>query len=169
MDSYFVAIAPDLEAKQVIPAFTNLNNLHITLTYLGSKTPMELEAVKKQLYEISMSTSTFNVSGNKFSTFDQGRYPHLMIEKTNNLVTLKNRLNKTLDASLQFKDFKPHITISNSNIGFIPESIDMAFEAKSIVLYRSRGYDKPYEPVASFPLKSRNALQKAIDWVKEIF
>ena len=101
MESYFVAIVPSAEVKENIPAFTNLNNLHITLAYLGQKTPQQVEDIKRQLYNISLNTSTFNVSGNKFSTFDQGNYPHLMIEKTKNLLELRNRVNEKLNVSLQ--------------------------------------------------------------------
>lgn len=169
MESYFVAIVPSAEVKENIPAFTNLNNLHITLAYLGQKTPQQVEDIKRQLYNISLNTSTFDVSGNKFSTFDKGSYPHLMIEKTKNLLELRNRVNQKLDVSLQFPEYKPHITIAKTNIGFLPSDREIAFEAKSIVLYRSTGYDKPYEPVASFPLKDRNMIQKAIDWIKGIF
>lgn len=167
MDSYFVAIVPSAEARESIPAFTNLENLHITLAYLGQKSPQEIEEVKRQLYQISLNTSTFGVSGNNFSTF-RGNYPHLAIKKTENLIELKNRLNQKLNVSLQFPTFNPHITISKSNLEFLPEDKEIAFEAKSIVLYKSTGFDKPYESVASFPLKDRNVLQKAVDWVKNV-
>lgn len=108
-------IVDNLKNVTVSGNYTTRDNLHITLAFLGEKTPEETEKIKKALSGISCKPFTLVFSGvGSFTRGDVARLYWIGIEDNpilNGLiVSVKNAMT---EAGIAFddKDIIPHLTI----------------------------------------------------------
>jgi len=140
-----------------VPAkWTDTNNLHITLEFLGYITDQELADVCKITKEVAERHNSFSVNLNKVVYGPPNKMPPRMIwatgEKSKELSDLKNDLQKSLLESVRFapdeKSFAPHITLARiSEWEFkkiepeerpeVNEDVDFLFSAESIEVMES--------------------------------
>lgn len=153
--TYFIGIVPTSEATQEISSFRNPSELHMTLAYLGPKTPTDVELVKQQLYNLTKTQKMVKVESGGYNTFD-GKYPHLSIKDNSSLNNLYDSVNTLFDIKTT-RAFKPHITVNTQN-NFLPTGRDIEFDAKQIVLFESTGGN--YKPIAAFPLQDLTLADK---------
>jgi len=142
---------------QELPAkWTSLNNLHITLEFLGDVTSEELGEVCLAVKSVVGEHSFFNVNLLKVLYGPIGKIPPRMIwlqgEKSKELSLLKSDLQKYLLKIIRFapetKLFIPHITIARINEWEwrkfdleerpeVNENVDFVFTVESIEVMES--------------------------------
>lgn len=149
---------PELPAK-----WTNKDNLHITLEFLGDLTDEELGNVCKVAGEVSKRHKIFSINLNKIlygppqkKSLPAGRQAPRMVwvegEKLDELADLKEDLQECLLEEIKFRPdgqgFTPHITLARiSEWEFrkiepeerpeIEENIDLTFTVESIEVMES--------------------------------
>ena len=109
---------------QDLPArWTSLNNLHITLEFLGDLTDEELGEVCVVVKEVAKRHGSFSINLDKVLYGPLGKIPPKMIwaigEKLDELSDLKEDLQEFLLEKIAFrpglKSFSPHITLARIN------------------------------------------------------
>jgi len=158
-----------------IPAkWTNPDNLHITLEFLGNLTDQEIANVCKITNEVASQFESFSVNLNKILFGPKGKFPPKMIwvegDKSGELANLKYNLQNSLIESVRFApdslEFSPHITLARisewefkkldpEEIPLIDEDINLIFTVESIEVMESemkRG-GPVYNVLESCPLK----------------
>lgn len=169
-------ILSDYQKKwQDIPAkWTSLNNLHITLVFLGEITDEELGEVCMVVKQIAEDSESFNIKLNKISYGPIGKVPPRYIwaggEKSKELSLIKNNLENLLIEKVRFavdkKSFAPHITLARiqewqwraiepEERPKAEENIDLDFTVESIEVVESvlRKEGPQYEVIESHNLK----------------
>ncbi len=137
---------PDLPAKWV-----KENNIHITLNFLGYVADEQIKDILGAVESVSEKYSLFYVKLNKVCYGPEKKMPPRMVwvkaEKTDELASLKNDLDKALD-NYENREFNPHITLARIRAWDfkkiepeerpeINQDIDLSFEVKSIKLMES--------------------------------
>jgi 2'-5' RNA ligase len=158
---YFIAIVPSAEAKQQIASFRNPDELHVTVSYLGPKSAQEVEDIKMKLYSLAQSSVGFNVKSTGYSTFDNGKYPHLSVDGGPRFIDFYNKIKNNIGTAEKQTTFAPHITVGTKD--FVPQGNDVSFDVRSVVLYQVNP-GGTYTPVASFPLKDETLIDKIKDF-----
>lgn len=142
---------PDLPAKWV-----SLDNLHITLIFLGDLTDEELGQVCVVVKEVVKNHPSFNIALDKVAYGPEGklfpRYIWVGGKKVKKLSSLKKDLENALSEVVHLpqdnKSFSPHITLAKISAwkwqAFEPEerpevgqSIDVIFAVESIEVMES--------------------------------
>jgi len=142
---------PELPAK-----WTDKDNLHITLEFLGALTDVEVGEVCKIVAEASKSHSPFGMNLVKVLYGPPKKNPPRMVwvdgEKSDELSDLKNDLEESLLEKISFRPdgngFTPHITLARilewefRKFGIderpeINEDIDLLFSVESIEVMES--------------------------------
>lgn len=142
---------PELPAK-----WTNKDNLHITLEFLGDLTDVEIADVCKAVAEVAKQHNSFSVNLNKISYGPPKKIPPRFVwaegEKPEELVELKEDLQEYLLESVKFrpdeKGFVTHITLARilewefrqiepEERPEINEDIDLIFTVESIEVMES--------------------------------
>jgi len=142
--------------KDLPARWTQKDQLHITLEFLGYLNDIETAEVCKKTAEVAESQEIFSVSLNKIIYAPPGKIPPKMIwatgEKSKELSLLKSNLQKSLLEAVRFKpeerDFSPHVTLSRINewefktmdqdeIPEVDEDINLAFTVESIEVMES--------------------------------
>jgi 2'-5' RNA ligase len=142
---------PELPAR-----WTSLDNIHITLEFLGYLTDQELADVCKITKEVVKRHNSFSINLNKICYGPADKIPPRMIwvsgEKSKELFELKNDLEKSLLESVRFapekREFAPHITLARirqwdwrkiepEERPDINEDIDFSFFVDSIEIMES--------------------------------
>jgi 2'-5' RNA ligase len=143
---------PELPAK-----WTSMQNLHITLEFLGYVDTKDIEDVIKTTRETAKKHSPFNIKLERISFGPSGKMPPRMVwaegEKSKELGVLKDNLQQSLsDSQLRTENsraFSPHITLGRIKAwGFkliepeerpeVNENISIDFEVESIEVMESR-------------------------------
>ena len=142
---------PDFPAK-----WTNRDNIHITLEFLGYIIDEELGEVCRIAKEVAERHNAFSINLNKISYAPPGKIPPRMIwaegDKSKELSSLKNDMKKSLVESVRInvesRVFSPHITLARISAfqwkaiepeerPEIEESIDLVFTVESIEIMES--------------------------------
>ena len=106
---------PDLPAK-----WTNKDNLHITLEFLGGLTDIEIADVCRVVGEVAENHNSFSIDLNKILYGPPKKMPPRMVwvqgEKSEELINLKKELQEFLLEAVRFrpdgKGFSPHINLA---------------------------------------------------------
>ncbi len=159
---------PELPAK-----WTNLDNIHITLVFLGNLDDSEIGQVCMAVKEVAKQHNTFTLNFNKISYGPIGKIPPRMVwagvEKSRELSSLKNDLEEFLLEKINLKKdtkkFSPHITLARIN-SFewrviepeerpeVNENIDLRLSVESIEVMESvlKKTGPEYSVIESFSL-----------------
>jgi 2'-5' RNA ligase len=142
---------PEIPAK-----WTNKDNLHITLEFLGQINDEELADACAAVSEVAKRHKTFSINLNKVSYGPPKKMPPKMVwvegENSKDLADLKNDLQETLLEKIRFrpdgKGFTPHITLARisecefrkfelDEIPEVSEDLDFIFSVESIEVMES--------------------------------
>lgn len=155
------------EAKLISSAgnFTDFNNLHLTVFYIGDTTPEQLEQLKVNLSEIDFKS--FNYVTNKIKCFSKSnnqKIVYLGVEHSDELHNIYHKIVDKINLSgfdFHYQKYTPHITLGRkvkfkeyetvSNIYCIPLTIN----ARKISIMETKrvGGKLVYEKLFSVPLK----------------
>lgn len=145
--------------------FTNYNNLHLTLEYIGESSTEQLEVIKTSLSEIDLKT--FSYVTNKIKCFGKSnnqKIVYLGVEYSDDLRNLYRRIIDQLNQAgyeFSYEKYTPHITLGRKvrfkefetvrNIYCNPLTI----LANRISIMESKRVDGKlvYEELYSIPLK----------------
>ena len=140
-----------------LPAkWTSVDNLHITLVFLGDLTDIELGEVCLIVKEVAERHNTLNITLHKIDYGPDGKLPPRMLwalgEKNEVLSLLKKELEEALLEKVKFipelRAFRPHINLARINaFGWraiepeerpeVAENIDVTFTVESIEVMES--------------------------------
>jgi len=125
----FVAINLDISTKMALAKIgtklpnvatlnkTKVDNLHLTLQFLGEVDENVILALQEQLNLIAQTMSPFLLEFQPISAFPNWQRAHTIITKVTGpqLTELSQKINSATSqiiAEIDFKPFQPHITIS---------------------------------------------------------
>lgn len=155
--------------------WTNKENLHITLSFLGYLTDIEMGEICLVTKEVANNHNSLEVNLNKISYGSLDKKPPRMVwargEKSKELSILKNNLEYNFSEKINFlpekRSFSPHITLARIKTfewraiepeerPEINENIDLNFTVESIEVMESklRRNGPMYAVVESNSLKS---------------
>lgn len=149
-----------------------VENLHVTLKFLGHITDETVEKVKERLYNIASSFKPFRLSFKGIGFFPDRKRPRVIWIDISDSEVLKS-LQETIDERLteigferEERDFSPHLTIGRIRslkdreklIGLIDTIKDWKFgsiDVDRVYLMKSdlRPGGAQYSVIAEFPLK----------------
>lgn len=146
-----------------------LNNLHITLAFLGDIDQGQIEFFRKIAYEVSNRHESFDVfieGINAFPNIKQARTLFFDVQNTYALETLADDLRLELGPNVKLEDriFRPHLTIARmrrkQSVHLLQQSFSTkqfaCFKVCEFILYESLSGPKgvEYIPIETFKLKN---------------
>jgi len=160
----FVGVDLPAEIKQTILKFQSelrhlgvngfwksLDNLHITLEFLGELEPDKISALTETLTKVASNYKPFRLTIGGLGAFSSLKQPHTLWTAVSGSLTELNRLRYDLHHELKIKgfelderQFKPHITLASrpklDNIDFsvVRSKILGEFMVEEFVLFESR-------------------------------
>lgn len=181
---YFWAVRIPDDVKQTIhdeltrikPIFpfqrwVDLRDYHITLAFLGSVNPQQLESVIRSVGDAINNQKPFMLQIVGLNVFGAKKSPRIFwgaVNEADSLFQLQEIVHKTCIAagfSLDTRPYHPHITLARKwggNEEFKMSDIvtynpfrekTLSFQVSEIVLYKSNVENTPkYEPIAAFTL-----------------
>jgi RNA 2',3'-cyclic 3'-phosphodiesterase len=152
--SALIDLQTDLSSAGADVAWTNPDNVHLTLKFLGEIDKKLISEVEKVCLDTIADVPPFELSINGTGVFPNARHPRVLWIGLGGEIEKLERLQEQLDERLaeigfdnEEKDFQPHLTVgrirSNKNlrellarsVGFsLPE---LSFVVKAIVLMKS--------------------------------
>ncbi|MFW5846942.1 MAG: RNA 2',3'-cyclic phosphodiesterase [Nanoarchaeota archaeon] len=160
-------------AEGISGKFTDKNNLHLTLKFLGELTEPEIEEIKTKLQEVSEKFSgSFDLLTQNYGFFPSKEHIKVVWlgvkDNENKLLELEKEISKNLlKYPGDFKEFKPHLTLGRikdirdkekffekiNNLKKIKES----FQVNKIVLMKSELTSKGslYRKIQEFNLERK--------------
>ncbi len=152
--------------------WTKMENLHLTLSFLGNIESQKIEALSGVLKNSLEDETSFDFYLNKTFYAPPGKFPVKMIWLSVLLVPDLERIKKNIDKSLENSDlfpftgdkrgFKPHVTLARIKPGFtreelpeIEDSLDLNFRVEKIDLMSSvlKKQGPEYSVLKNFHLK----------------
>lgn len=138
--SAFVELQNDLSSAGADVAWTNPDNIHLTLKFLGEIDKKLASKVEQVCLETIAAASPFNLSIDRIGFFPNERHPRVLWLGLGGEIGPLEKLQEQLDERLagigfeiEEKDFQPHLTVgrirSNKNLREL--------------LQRSAGYSLP--------------------------
>ena len=130
--------------KEDIPSFvnwTNLDNIHLTLKFLGEIKLEKIQGIEESLDNIAFDTKPFSLELGGIGAFPNWRNPRIIwvgfekSESLNSLVRLIEASMSNLGCQKEVKPFSPHLTIGRIRDYFRKEDIQI-LEKKSCTLKR---------------------------------
>lgn len=165
------AMQKELRRAQADVTWTKLENIHLTLRFLGEVEEKQLEDVKRICAEASAQFAPFTLKLNGAGVFPNFRQPKVLWAGLAGELEAAGKLQRRLEAELtslgfapEDKPFKPHLTIGRvkspknarqvaalTEIQTLP---DLPFEVRGIVLMKSELHPAGarYTPLAKFSL-----------------
>ena len=164
------------ELSQLKPIFqfkrwVDLNDYHITLAFLGSVNPQQLQSVIRLVGDAIKKQKAFMLEIEGLNVFGPQKSPRIFwgaVNEVDPLFQLQEIVHKTCLAagfSLETRPYHPHITFARKwggNEDFTMSDLvthnpfekkALSFQVSEIVLYKSNLENTPkYESVAAFPL-----------------
>ena len=164
------------ELTQIKPIFqfkrwVDLHDYHITLAFLGSVNPEQLQSVIQMVGESIKKQKPFTLEIEGLNVFGSQKSPRIFwgaVNEVNELFQLQEIVHKTCLAagfSLETRPYHPHITLARKWGGNEDFKMDdlvtynpfsekaLSFQVSEVVLYKSNLENTPkYEPVAVFSL-----------------
>jgi RNA 2',3'-cyclic 3'-phosphodiesterase len=152
--SAFVELQNDLRGAGADVAWTNPDNVHLTLKFLGEIDKKLVSKVEQVCLETISSMSPFNLSINRIGLFPNERHPRVLWIGLGGEIETLEKLQERLDERLadigfeiEEKDFQPHLTVgrirSNKNLREMLKRSDgyslptLSFVVEEIVLMKS--------------------------------
>jgi RNA 2',3'-cyclic 3'-phosphodiesterase len=152
--SAFVELQNDLRSAGADVAWTNPDNVHLTLKFLGEIDKKLVSEVEQICLETISSISPFKLSIDRIGLFPNERHPRVLWIGLGGEVETLEKLQEQLDERLagigfeiEEKDFQPHLTVgrirSNKNLRDMLKRSDgyslptLSFMVQEIVLMKS--------------------------------
>jgi 2'-5' RNA ligase len=152
--SAFIELQNDLKIAKADVAWTNPDNVHLTLKFLGEIDKKLISEVEKVCLETIANMRPFKLSINGTGVFPNPRHPRVLWVGLGGEVESLEQLQEQLDERLggigfdnEEKDFQPHLTVgrirSNKNLRELLTRSDsyrlpaLTFEVREIVLMKS--------------------------------
>ncbi len=139
------------------------NNLHITLSFLGSLDKKQQELIIKKL---DFSTHAYiNMSTEHFAHFNQAQIIYLGVEKQPKLLSLHSQLRQQLEQCeilTENRQYRPHISLlRKAKQTQIPlaQPNKITWQAKEIHLYQSKTVNNEveYHIIHTWPLSTNSS------------
>lgn len=147
------AVRKDLQCKLPQVRWAPLENLHLTLRFLGDQTEETLEQIALSMLSVGRLSSVFTIHCRGLGVFPSARRARILwlgLEPASPLVELHQRLSAQMKSDgfpAETARFRPHLTLGRvrhrpldlRNLIFEEESIDCGeIEATEMILYESR-------------------------------
>ncbi len=146
--------------------YTDIENLHLTLHFIGEAEPGQIPEFKAVLEKAALIFPSFSIRLSSFGSFRQGKEDLIYVKVKSgrdSLTSISDFIRKNCSVG-DFKPMKPHITlirrcrISYSTLKILKKTrFDLPSEnITSLYLMESRKVDGKlnYIPIAEVPLKS---------------
>ncbi|MYL53148.1 RNA 2',3'-cyclic phosphodiesterase [Pontibacillus yanchengensis] len=155
--------------------WTDSDDLHITLKFLGAATEKKIKKLCNELVECGY-TSTFSLNVEGFGFFGKPTSPRVIwagVEKTNSLLLLQEKIDQVcseLGFEKETRVYKPHITLAKKWVGSssIGPELDSMLKHQEVLgtvkvnkftLFKIHPNQTPkYEVVQQIPLSPQNHL-----------
>lgn len=127
----FIGIALDYDVREYLQSvqnvikqtayegnFTDIDNFHITLKFIGEINPNDLDMIESALEEALQNTPQFTIQVGDIGYFKRGRKKLIFVKITKNQTVLKTIHQKLVNSlkkhevELLEQKFTPHITIA---------------------------------------------------------
>lgn len=168
--SYFIYARAPREAREQLPKLDiSKRNYHITLKYLGPKSPDEVAVIKNTLNKILEDKRDIALNVKDYTTFPNSDIYQAATTLPPRLKKLKEDLNTHFGSDALHPDYKPHITLTYNKQKNYPKPEVDRFAIKDIILARATSRYEPYARISKYILPERNILQRAYDYVRDIF
>jgi 2'-5' RNA ligase len=152
--SALAAMQRDLRATNADVSWTNCENIHLTLKFLGEIDKQQFCEIEKVCSEVAASCSSFALNINSAGVFPNVRHPRVLWVGLDGQTEILEQLQETLDRRLvsigfdpEEKDFCPHLTLgrvkSSKNVRELVASAEvytlptLSFAVQEIVLMKS--------------------------------
>lgn len=120
--------------------YTNSNNLHLTLLFLGEIDTEKMQEVMRIMDKITFES--FSISINKISKMKDILI--MNVEKSEKLLSLQNIILKEIektDINFDKKTFLPHVTLVRECFSNIEKNINIQSFVESFILFSSERID----------------------------
>lgn len=107
-----ICIQSSLKMQAISANYTRVENLHLTLAFLGEVAGLRVDDVKRAMERLEIEPVTLAFSG--FGSFGRGIY-YAQIKRTPELTDLQSKLSANLRAEkfrLDERTFSPHVTLA---------------------------------------------------------
>lgn len=149
--------------------WTERDNFHITLTFIGEVDEMTAETIDEALSPIRTEKFSLRLKGT--GSFAQGKYPKVLwmgVEQNDVLHRLKEKIDRALMAAhvpFENRKYTPHVTLArfkNPDEAKVAEFMQQhnlfsseSFEVDEFILYRSHQTKNGpvYEPLKEYALR----------------
>ena len=164
--AYFVGVDTS-DVSRIQSARENPADSHMTMAFLGNKSPEALERIKQYLAGIANSNTAFNANSSFYAKFGP-RYPHAGVERSVPLNSLYNQIVNKLQAPVVAgRSFMPHITLAEpsmeSNITLPDTTDNITVPVRALTLYETNpGMEGNYKKLETYELKAPSLFQKIL-------
>ena len=164
--AYFVGVDTS-DVSGIQSSRENLSDSHMTMAFLGNKSPEALERIKQYLAGIANSNTVFNANSPFYARFG-ARYPHAGVERSAPLNSLYNQIVNKLQAPIVAgRSFMPHITLAEpsmeSNIALPDTTDNITVPVRALTLYETTpGMEGNYKKLETYELGAPSLFQKIL-------
>lgn len=130
--------------SKVMGNFTNINNIHLTLCFIGKIKEENVSAIKEMISQIDISELNIEVSSIKVFK----SYLILKVDKNDRLLGIQKKISDELikqGFNIDRKEFFPHITIvrevknvNEKDLDILNKNIKMMSKVSKIELFESK-------------------------------
>lgn len=134
--SNIVSIMDDLRQRDKTANYTLLNNIHITLEFLGEINELEIKKIEDIFSKIYFNS--FEITLNKVSRFKNMII--LGVKQNNVLSNLQGFINKELKLEgflLENRKYFPHVTLARKSNLEINKDINLQSKVNEVILFSS--------------------------------
>jgi len=148
------SIIEDLKQKDKYASYTKLNNIHITVEFLGEINEKDIEKIERIFS--SLDFKFFEISLNRIENFKEMLI--LGVQNNKDLNLLQARINANLRSDgflLQERKYFPHVTLARKTDIQIKENINLSSVIKEVILFSSARINNElvYKPILIKQLK----------------
>lgn len=164
LDPYFKKLKKSFDQKEIQIKWSALENMHITLSFLGETPEEKISSIQQKLTEVAQHMNEFNLKIHDLGAFDhfqKARTVFVDVQRSQPLLDLQSLIEHKLDLIPQ-QQYYPHMTLGRLRN---PNSIESAIgpfkkidlgkgEITSVFLMESqlRGHFPVYSDIFEAPM-----------------
>lgn len=125
LDPFLKKLKKSFDQKEINIKWSPLENMHITLSFLGDTSEEKIPFLQEKLDEVAEQFSPFNLKIHDlgaFEHFQKARTVFVNVQRSQNLLDLQSLIEKTLQLPAQ-EEYYPHMTLGRLRN---PNSIESA-------------------------------------------